>query len=505
MSATNAAGNSILITPDMSATDTALAFENKKLLALSYPSFGTATDGYIVYDSNASGNSTKQIQKCTLDLTCTNIKEVTSKYKFIGDIGGTTQSAFDIDGHFYKLDKATGTLTELVVGIATPMDGAVATKAIRAAASSYYFSGDSIYFIDASHNISRYNITTGDHKYISSNGKTDRIRAFTNDMVIYGPTDSEMYAVKKDGTSATAITIAMATKTGGLKYPYSMAIGNQYLFNKFDVNTQTGKTTFRACKLEDSNIECKDDSFWASITAAKDGTLNFDSTYKYTPYAYIRVDNTDNYGGGTLKAIDPKNAMQDGITLGTIATYNFQTFMDNSRYTDMMIDSEGGVVIYGKNDLDFRGDAFYVNLHKENSLKNLTNESAPDIADINGGRAHCHGRFCTVCHQFAGGKIYTDKAGSGSAKGYNVRFEFQDGETLNALVRKGLGENFNTPLENLVGKNFTAVVYNESNGSTATQSNEYSHRGIEYFNCNFCHGRKGALRHSAPNVITIEK
>ncbi|SFV59475.1 hypothetical protein MNB_SV-14-609 [hydrothermal vent metagenome] len=73
-----------------------------------------------------------------------------------------------------------------------------------------------------------------------------------------------------------------------------------------------------------------------------------------------------------------------------------------------------------------------------------------------------------------------------------------------AKVRKGMGENFNTPLANLVGKNFTTFVVDE-NQTVVNKSNEFSHRGAEYFNCNFCHARNGNLKYDAPNVITIEK
>jgi hypothetical protein len=497
----NSTGNQILITPEMGKDDAGLPFENKTLLALTYQSFGATADGYIVYDSNTSDTHTKQIQKCTLDMSCTNIIKVDSTYKYIGDIANTTFAALDIDGKYYKLDKSNATVTELVVNTPTPMSGTTSRKATRGAASKYYFNGNSIYFIDSHKNISRYNITTGEHKYISDNNLTDRIRAFTDDLVIYGPTDSEMYAVKKDGTSSEPITLSIATKTKGQKYTYDMAVGDTYIYNLFSVDVDSGKTTFKACLLKDEKMECINDSTWAVVVLAKDGKLNFESSIIYEPYAFIRVDNTDNYGGGTLKAIDPKHPMEDGITLGRTETYNFQTFLTRR---DVFTDGNGGIVLYAKNDLDYSNNAYYMNLTKENSLVNLTNEKAPDISEINGNSGHCHGRYCTVCHAFSGGKIYKDKKESGSAIGYNIRYEFQNGETLVAKVRKGEGENFNTPLQNLVGKNFTAVVFNEANGTVVNKSNEYSHRGVEYFNCNFCHGRRGALRHDAPSVISIE-
>ncbi len=483
----NSGGNKVLITPEMENNDAGLAFDNKELLTLSYPSFGAVIDGYIIHDSNTS-----KIQKCTLDMTaCVNIKDSSVDVDFKGDVGGTTLVALEIDSKYYKLNKATNEIEE------------VFTEVNASEISRTYFNGDSIYFVKENGNISRGNIQTKEYiDNIATNGKADRIRAFTNKLVIYAPTDSEMYAVRKDGTSTEAITLSVVTKTSGQKYTYSMAVGNQYIYNLYELNIDTGKVTFRACIMENETIECKNDSMWAIVALAKNGEFNFDSTIQYSPYAFIRVDNTDNYGGGTLKVIDPKHPMKDGITLGKTEIFNFQTFVTREH---TLVNADGGLVLYAKNDLDFRNRAYYMNLNEENSLVVIGDESIPNMADLKGERGHCHGRYCTVCHQFAGGKIYKDKNGTASAIGYNVRFEFEDGETLEALVRKGEGENFNTPLENIVGKNFTAVVFNEENKTVMTQSAEYSHRGAEYSNCNFCHGRRGALRHDAPNVITIEK
>lgn len=482
--------STLLIAPEMSGSDAAVAFDDKSLLTLTYPEYGVAADGYVVYDSNTSS-----LQECTTDMvTCIEIADVDPAPTFLGDVGGTLKSVMSISDEPYILDKSDNSMTK-IAGVTLPVKVGHSTP--------YELNGESIYFVENG-NISRVDLD-GTVKQISTDGKAEGFRAFTNDMVIYGG-DDEMHAVMKDGSISTAaIEISVTTKTRGQKYPFNMGIGDHYLYTTYSLNTQTGNTTFSACKLEDGKKECREDSFWSAITAAKDGSLNFGSTYKYTPYAYIRVDNTDNYGGGTLKAIDPEKPLEDGLTLGTIATYNFQTFMQNSRYVDEMVDSDGNVIIYAKNDVNFRGDAFLVNLNKENSLKNLTNEPDPDIADINskdGG--HCHGRFCSVCHSFAGGKIYEDKAGTASASGHSIRFEFEDGsESLLANIRKGEGENFNTPLEGLVGKDFKAVVVDEA-GTAVVSSVGYHHEGVEYFNCNFCHARAGVLRHEAPNVITIE-
>jgi hypothetical protein len=155
-------------------------------------------------------------------------------------------------------------------------------------------------------------------------------------------------------------------------------------------------------------MECINDSTWAVVVLAKDGKLNFESSIIYEPYAFIRVDNTDNYGGGTLKAIDPKHPMEDGITLGRTETYNFQTFLTRR---DVFTDGNGGIVLYAKNDLDHSNNAYYMNLTKENSLVNLTNEKAPDISEINGNSGHCHGRYCTVCHAFSESSLNQNEKG----------------------------------------------------------------------------------------------
>jgi hypothetical protein len=229
-------------------------------------------------------------------------------------------------------------------------------------------------------------------------------------------------------------------------------------------------------------------------------TINFKSSYPYTPYAYIRVDDTDSFGGGTLKAIDPKYPLEDGLTMGSVADYNFQTFLTNSRYFDETIDSDGGVVFYAKNDKNFHVDSFYMNLLKENSLQQLTNTEPIDVTK---GRDHCHGRHCMICHNLAGGKIYKDKNGTKSVYNYKIRLDFEDGSTLLADVAKGRGENFSIPLDKIT-KNFKANVLDENN-TVLNSSVGYYHKGVEYSNCNFCHGRYGNTRFEAPNAITIEQ
>jgi len=269
---------------------------------------------------------------------------------------------------------------------------------------------------------------------------------------------------------------------------------------------------FRACVLEGTKVECKDNSFWANVMIAEpNGTMDFDASYIYTPYKFVRVDNTDNYGGGTLKAVSAENPLEEGITLGTAPVYNFQTFV-NSGYKNEYVDEGGYVMLNAKHDLQYKGETFLANLDKAGSLLNITHEPVPSDEEINGGRSHCHGRYCATCHSFAGGKLYAswdpntkkykdlskDQLGK-----YTVRFRFADNTTLRAVIKKGQGENFNTPLENLVGKDFTAEVIKIDTGEVTNHSDELSHKGAEYFNCNYCHYRYGP-RNDAPGVITVE-
>jgi len=501
----DANGSQFLITPQMGATDAPLAFDNKILETVTYQSYAGAVDGYIVVDdADNNVSSTNELQKCTLDMSsCTKIADIGSVIKeshgrpytaydmtLLGDISDTTNSVYISDNKIFTINKANGEVSE--------------SSEISANGASHVLSGDEIFYLEDD-NIYKSTLN-GTVTQISTDEKATDLEAFTEDMVIYG-NDDYMYAAAKDGSlKDAAIEISLTTKTRGQKYPFDLAIGKQYLYTTYSVDTQTGVTTYNACKLEDAKKECKENSYWSAVTAAKSGTLNSSSTYKYTPYAYVRVDTAsgDNYGGGDVKAIDPKYPLEDGITMGSVETFNFQTFV-NSSYDNDMIDSEGYIVLYAKNDLDFRGDAFLMNLNEEDSLRNLTNEETPEVdGAINAGRDHCHGRKCSVCHSFAGGKIYIDKDGSSSAKNHTIRFDFEDGtESILAKIRKGSGENFNVPIESLVGKNFNPVVVDE-NGTDVVNINNYYHEGTEYFNCNYCHGRRGDLKYGAPNVITIE-
>lgn len=485
----------VLIPPNMSASDDALDFENKTLFALSFKAYGEKERGYIVYDKKL-----KELQECSLDMkTCTKIKSIDTAPIYLGDILGTAKGIFLIAQKPFKLDKTNSTLVELALP-----DGFSIPKKVGHG-SPYVLNGNDIYTINKEHNIFKYNTTDATTMQLSSDGFAHSILTFTDSMLIYGG-DQNLHAVAKDGSNkAQSIELSIATKTKGHKYPFGLATAKHYLYNTFSLDKDTGKMNFFACKLENQLKECKPNSFWSAITAAKSGTMHFNASFRYTPRAYIRVDNTDQYGGGIIKAVNPQNPMSDGLTMGTIENYNFQSFLNNSSYGDSLIDSDGYIILYAKNDVNFKGDAFLMNLDKENSLKNITNEKAPTIEEINGNSPHCHGRYCTICHSFSGGKVYIDKAETKSALGYTLKFLFEDrSPSVIAKIRKGKGENFNTTISSLVGKRFKVII-TDKDGEVLNHSSGYNHRGAEYFNCNFCHARKKELlKHDAPSVISVE-
>ncbi len=188
-------------------------------------------------------------------------------------------------------------------------------------------------------------------------------------------------ASKKDGTSQEPILLVETTQTKGYKYVTKYGLKDEFLFVTYSISDE-GDTKYRACIFgDDASIECRDNSFWAGATASKDGKLNLDANYPYTPYAYVRVDDTDNFAGGTLKVIDPQYPLEEGLVMGSVPSYNFQTFLTNSSYFEETLDSEGGVVFYAKNDINFHVDSFYMNLLKANSLKQLTNTEPTDISN----------------------------------------------------------------------------------------------------------------------------
>jgi len=490
--ATKNDGTTVLIAPDMNPTDSPKDFTHKTLLGVTYKKYGNPVDGYLVINDSDDNKSTpNQLQKCDLNVAnCKDISSVGSKtvvrygrsrtsydLTILGDIPGTSKSIILSNNKIYELDKATGTQTEKT---AVPANG-----------SSYTLSGNDIFYIDGDGNIHNLSLDGNDIQ-ISSDGKGKAgFKAFTDDMVIYG-NDDYMYAVMKDGSSKKPIEISVSTNLKGQKYPYSLGVGKQYLYTLWSMDEKTGKNTFIACKLESGKKECRKNSYWVAITAAKNGKINNSSSYFYTPYSYIRVDDPDNYGGGVVKAVNPKKPLKGGLPLGKFEKYyNFQTFFLNFRYNNELVDSNGSIVLYAKNDINYKCDAFYANLNEVGSLQNITNEPIPKISDVNGNNLHCHGRMCSVCHSFAGGKIYSDPMRKGSSIGNTIKFDFKDGTSMLATAIKGKGEDFNIPVKYLVGKKFTATVVDENNDTNGAQSNPFSHNGVANFNCDYCHGSRG--------------
>jgi len=461
-------------------------FGDREFLSVTYPSFGEDINGYLVYN-----NSSSKIEKCDLSMnSCSEVMSAGSR-DFEGDILGTTYSVVYSDGKLYKIDKKDGSSKEISLAGHTVASGH-GTTALQ---------GNSFYFIGDDKNLYRVNIVNENITKITPNADStlERIRGFTDSYVIYG-SDILLKAAKKDGTTQNPITLIETDLTKGYKYVTGYGVGEDYLFEKYSLNVKTGHTSYQACIFNSGKVKCKDNSFWAAVTIKNSGKRDYESSFTYTPYAYIRVDNTDDFGGGDLKAIDPKHPLDDGITMGHINNYNFQTFITNSRYKDVLIDSEGDVVLYAKNDKNFHVDAFKMNLLKKNSLKQLTNRDPIDIAN---GRDHCYGRVCMICHNLAGGKIYTDKNGTKSAYKHKVKLEFENGDTVLTDVAKGKGENFSTLLTNLTKGNFKAYILDENN-SVVNNSLGYNHKGVEAANCNYCHAR-GTTRYDAPGTISIAK
>ncbi len=487
LTARDANGSQILITPEMGPDDAPLPFENKTLLTLAYSSYGAPVDGYIVYDANASA-----LQKCDLAMACTDLASATGAPKYLGDLGGTTLGVLVMDNTGYTLDKADGNLSKLAGLVLPPKVGH---------STPYQLMGGSIFMFENG-NISRYDIATQQTTSVTRDGKAEKFHGFTNDWVFFG-SDGLIEAARKDGSTPEPIVLSETTATKGHKYITNYGVGDQYLYVTYRLD-ESGLTHFKACIFEDENRRtCLDNSFWAAIVPAKNGSLNFDSSYPYTPYAFVRVDDTDYFGGGKLKAIDPAYAAEDGITMGEIANYNFQRFMQTSRYYDEIIDSNGSIVLYAKDDTTITENAFMMNLLKENSLVNLSNE-APAGNLVNEGRDHCHGRYCMLCHSFAAGKIYQDRNGTKSAYGYNIRFVLENGTEKTARVGKGKGENFNIDPRNL-GMPFTPVIIDaDTNATTGSFPNTEVHRA-DQLNCDFCHGRSGNFKDGAVSAIAVDR
>ncbi len=478
-------GEKVLITPDMGARTAPILLGKKTLLSVTFPQYGKPVNGYLMYDSAA-----KQVQKCSTDLTtCTDIVAARSSRDFQGDVAGTAYSAVLSNGKLYRIDKSNGSSVEIALG-----------KTIKKGHGTTSFKGGAFYFIATDGNLYKTDLSTKNVVKLTPkpDERLERIRAVTTDWIIAG-SDTLLMALKKDGTSTDPIELVKNTQTNGYKY-VTLGIGDNFLYVPYTLDATTGIVSYQACIFEkDGKKECKDNSFWAAVAAKRSGKLSLTSSYPYAPYAYIRVDDTDMFGGGTLKAIDPDYPMDEGTSLGKIANYNFQTFISGYRYTEELIDSEGGIVLYAKNDTNFHVDAFYMNLLQADSLKQLTNT---DPKGFNAGpRDHCHGRHCMICHSFAGGKIYTDTDGKKSAYGYRIQLEFKDGTKQLADISKGKGENFSMPIEKIKG-NFKAIVLNK-NGEAVNHSAGYYHGGKGFADCNYCHARSKPLN-DAPGTISIQ-
>lgn len=521
LTANDASGNGVLICPKSVGDSTPMPFVNKDLLTIAYDSYGAASTGVIALNKTTGvlEHWTPGSSACAacgilgVDAVMTAVTGgpavLATDYKFLGDIGGTAKSMLLIAGKLYILDKNTAAHTQ------APTLTAIVPGTTFVAPNFKAFMDDSAYFI-ASGNITRVK-ADGTQIQVNSDSNANKIHGFTNDWVIYGYNDLSIRAARKDGTTVPPVLLSETTKTTGHRGSYDrMAWDNKLLYTKYTV-AATG-TTYQACMFDGDTpshdmdtmtdnpytISCKANGFWAAMTAAKQGKLNFKTSFPYTPYALLRMEVSDSNGGGTLLAVDAKTPMADGVTMGSVANYSFDSFMQLSTYRLSMIDSEGYIVVYGKDDLNVKGDAFMVNLTKANSLVNLTSETSPaeNVISNASNALHCHGRTCSTCHNFAAGKIYTDGTGALESMGHNIRFKFQDGTTKMARKGKGKGENFNLPLKDIVD-NFTVEVVRESDQTVVNSSQAYGHAGKDYANCDYCHAKAVVDRkYAAPGTIS---
>ncbi len=483
-----------LFTSDTSKNNPPLLFDNYSLIDVAYNSYGEPISGYIVKESKK-----KVLQQCNSAMqNCADLINYEKSVSLLGNIIGTTKAVLNVDNRVVVCDKAKKECSQTDI-ILPPAVGHT---------RPYSFNDGAIYYVkDAT--LYKSDLIQNKTTKLAENVGSARFRAFTEKMIILAD-DDNMYAVAKNGSTPIAIHLSQITQTKGHKYDLTIATNRYYLYNLYRVE-DNGRMRFRACVLEDAtHNSCKDDSFWAStIVGNNDGKLHPESSYPYTALKLIRIDNTDNYGGGEVKVVDASNPLADGIKVGSVVNYNFQTFI-NSGYKDETFPVDGYIVLNAKNDITYKCDSFLLHIDTPNSLRNISNEPEPLDSEINGGRSHCHGRYCSICHSFAGGKIFADwnatahKAidmDSNMAGNYTIEFKFDNGQTLRAVLKKGMGENFNTPLQNLANKHFTAQVI-DLQGRVYNSSEEYSHNGVEYFNCNYCHYRYGG-RNGAPGPITI--
>ena len=522
LTAKDASAKSVIVFPSADATNTPENFDKKTLLSLQYPAYGQAPSGIVVFDASdykfkVMVPSKAGCSACGEDAvaaTFTTFTGVTltaaSTYTFIGDIPGTATSALVIDGKLYIMDKATKTITEKAV---TPKSTTMTLLTLNGGATGHgsaKLSGSGAYYMNSG-NVYRVDVATGHLTQLTNGQGTSGtlptgIKTFTKDWVMYGG-DGVLLAVKKNADKATPMLLAENDKTSGLRSPFDLGVGSDYMYTTYDLNKTTGVTTYKACVFNNTSgaKTCKDNSVWPGvISAARKGTLNFEAGYPYTPYAYVRIDDADNFGGGTIKAIDATKPLDDGFAVGKVDTYNFNTFIQaTSGYLNQTVDTNGAIVIYGKNDESFAGDAFLLNLLKANSVTKLTNAAPPTVAEITGGPLHCHNRYCAACHAFSGGKIFGDKAGAVETTGYNVKFEFADGSSKLAKLGQGKGENFVLPYKDIKGE-FTPVLVTADGNTEIKRAGKLGHAGLSYANCDYCH-RTADLKYGAPSVINTTK
>lgn len=515
--ATNTSGKKVIVFPTADGTNTPEDFDKKTLLTVQYTAYGQAASGIVVFDASdykfkVMVPSKAGCSACGDDpvaATFTPFTGVTltaaSTYTFIGDIGGTATSAIIIDGKLYIMDKTSKTITEKPVTaknttmtLLTLNGGATGHGAAKlAGTSAYYMNSGNVYRLDvATGNLTQ--LTDGYTGTIPTGIKT-----FTKDWVMYGG-DGVLYAIKKNADKARPILLVDSDKTSGLRSPFDLGVSSDYMYTTYNLDKTTGVTTYKACVFNNTSgaTTCKDNSFWPGIiSAARKGKLDFEAGYPYTPYAYVRVDGTDNYGGGTIKAIDPTKPLDDGFALGKVATYNFNTFIQaSSGYLKQTVDTDGYIVIYGKRDDNYAGDAFLLNLRKADSVKKLTNDNPPTDAEITSGPLHCHNRYCAICHAFAGGKIFGDAEGKVETTGYNMKFEFADGTSKLARPGQGRGENFVLQYSDFKGEFTPVIVTADGLSNEIKRGAKFGHAGLSNSNCDYCH-RTGDLKYGAPAVI----
>jgi hypothetical protein len=518
----------VIICPNADGSETSVPFANKTFLTVYYPKFGEAPASGVIYDATTftfqrfdppksacaacgiEGSDAKYTDFTGLTLTAA------SKYRFLGDIAGTAQSALVADKKLYILDKPSMSITEKpVTTVNTAVVYADLVAAGDAGKSALKFVGKYAFYLftgaDEITNVYQLDVTTGELKQLTKDhgaGITmlpTKFMSATDDWIVYG-SDGHMVAVKKGADKVSPTVLFENTKATGIRYPFNFGIGPNFLYVTYSIDTSTAKTSYQACVFDAAGVStCKDNSFWSNVVAARSGKLNLTSDYPYTPYAYVRVDDTDEYGGGTLRAVVGTDPLDPGLPMGKVPNYNFNTFVHSTYYHKTTIDTDGSIVIYGKRDDNFVGDAFLVNLLKTNSVVNLTNEVEPSVAEINSGSPHCHGRYCAVCHAYGGGKIYGDKAGEKDAYGYNIKVEYADGTSKMGRLGKGLGENFSFLYADLKA-DFTPVVVTADGATEIRRGKKLEHTGVAFSNCDFCHVRAGdTLRYGAEGPIHTVK